>query len=315
MTTDMAAEPSLKASEKQAISKKLIPVLKKQYSASVPKLDLPVLEMILLAICLENNTVEDAQNLYERLKGAFCDLNEMRVSSITELVEVIGEEDEDAEYRALRIRSLLQYVFETTFSYDLEQFTRKTQDQAQKFLGKIPHLSHFVLQYTLLQVLGAHVVPVDSNIDCLAVWLGYSSPDSGVEKTSDSLKSSVRKSDAASFFYLLRAASCDEKMMKKVAKEVESAEGENFDLSDATTRYSNLLSGKVTKKKTPTKAAKTAKATTKKKTAKAAKTVKKAVPKKAATKKPARKKATTEVKKKVVKAKKKTTATKKSKKK
>ncbi|MEZ6047865.1 MAG: hypothetical protein R3C11_20285 [Planctomycetaceae bacterium] len=40
----------------------------------------------------ENNTVEAAQELFERLKNSFCDLNEMRVSSITELVEVIGDD-------------------------------------------------------------------------------------------------------------------------------------------------------------------------------------------------------------------------------
>ncbi|QDU79940.1 hypothetical protein Pla110_16600 [Polystyrenella longa] len=315
----MAAEPTLKASDKQGISKKLIPLLKKQHGSATPKLELPVLETILFAICLENHSVDDAQELFDRLKHSFCDLNEMRVSSITELVEVIGD-DPEAEHRALRIRSLLQYVFESSFSYDLEQFIRKTQDQAQKFLNKIPHLSHFVHQFTLLQVLGAHVIPADADINQLAVWFGFTSVKSGEEKASDSLKSSVRKSEAALFFYLLRAASSDEKLMKKVIKEIEYSEGENFDLMDAPTRYTNLLAGKASKKKPVAKttkvAAKTTKKATKKTTGKTAKkTVKKAIPPKPATNKPTKKTAAKTVKKKVVKAKKKTTPTKKSKKK
>ncbi|MCA9042000.1 MAG: hypothetical protein KDA65_16725, partial [Planctomycetaceae bacterium] len=264
----MAAEPSLKASDKQAISKKLIPVLKKQYGSAIPKLQFPVLETILFAVCLENNTVEDAQNLFERLKSSFCDLNEMRVSSITELVEVIGEKDPDAEYRALRIRSLLQYVFETTFSYDLEQFTRKTQDQAQKFLKKIPHLSHFVHQFTLLEVLGAHVIPADARINELAIWWGFTSAESGEDKASDSLKSSVRKSDAPLFFYLLRSASCDDKFMKKIAKDITSVGDECFELMDAHTRYTDLLSGKTPRKKAATRTAKAKQAKTTKTTKK-----------------------------------------------
>lgn len=303
----------MKASEKQDISKKLITSLKKKFGSATPKQDKPVLETMLFGICLENNDQQTAEELYQRLTSSFLGLNEIRVSSITELVEVIGDEP-GSEERALQIRSLLKYVFEETFSFDLEQFTRKTQDQATKFLKKIPHLSSFGRHYVLQIVLGAHIVPADEKIQVVSTWLGFSPVGSTHEKTSEALKSSVRKTDSGLFFNLLRQLSCDDKMMGVIEAQIAAQPEEGFDLTTAAKRLSDLLAGKLkkpvkkaAKKTTTSKVVKKAKKAVKKPNKKV---VKKAVKKTTTTKKPV-KKATKKtvkktVKKKVVKKKAKT---------
>ena len=89
----MAAARQATASDKQRIAKKLIPLLKKRYTGSVPKDTHPILETILYAICLENSSTDEANDAFGRLESNFCDLNEIRVSSISELTQVFSTLD------------------------------------------------------------------------------------------------------------------------------------------------------------------------------------------------------------------------------
>src|SRR4051812_38014867 len=98
------------AGNKQAVAKKLMAALKKRYKTPLPKTDRPILEMMLYAVCLENATDEIAEEAFKKLGTHFHDLNEARVSSISELAVIF--DGEDAHRKALKIRSTLQYVFE-----------------------------------------------------------------------------------------------------------------------------------------------------------------------------------------------------------
>src|SRR5690606_24936161 len=133
----------LKASDRQAIFKKLATALKKKYGGSIPKHKYNVLDTLLFACCLENVTHDDAEAAFERLLEAFDDLNVVRVSSVKEIEQALGEVDEVA-WKALRIRECLQYVFEKHYAFDFEPLKRKTMDAAEKELAKIPHMSAFV---------------------------------------------------------------------------------------------------------------------------------------------------------------------------
>ena len=156
----MAAAPRLKLADKQEIYKKVFSSLKKRYP-SVSKLpDLPVLETMLFAVCLENATVKDAETAYQRLASNFHDLNEVRVSSIEEL-EAVFQGMSTPDWRAMRIRGILGYIFESTYSFEFDGLKRKTLELAAKQLTKIKELTPFVRDFTLHASLGAHVIPLD----------------------------------------------------------------------------------------------------------------------------------------------------------
>src|ERR1700722_13947 len=72
----------------------------------------PVLEQFIFAICREGTTREQAENAYRSLQERFFDWNEIRVSSVHELADVL-EGLGEAETRAQRIIDFLQEVFET----------------------------------------------------------------------------------------------------------------------------------------------------------------------------------------------------------
>src|SRR5437588_12434200 len=106
------------AINKQRVLSQLFSSLKKRYAPVEPE-SRPVLEQFLYAICREGATREQADQAYRNLRDRFFDWNEVRVSSLREIEEALGDVP-DRENRANRLVSFLQEVFETTFSFDLE---------------------------------------------------------------------------------------------------------------------------------------------------------------------------------------------------
>lgn len=200
-----------KTADRQSVLKKLLPLLKKHYKVSVSKLDRPVMETMLYAVCLENATVEEADRAYARLSEFFPDLNEARVSSISEL-EPVFEGLDDRDWRSFRARSVLQYVFEKSFNFELESLKKKTLELAAKQLGKIRHLSPFIRTFTLQQAIGAHLLPIDDAAARLLVWLGLASADQSAEDIGESLKAVVRKAEALPFLFSIRSLAADKKL-------------------------------------------------------------------------------------------------------
>lgn len=196
--------------DKHEVCRKTLSLLKKKYKADGLKPELPVLETMLYACCLENASPAEAETAYARLLNSFHDLNEIRVSSINELVPMF-QGMEDAEWRALRVKSSLQHVFETTYSFEYENLKRKTHELAVKHLGKIKQLSPFVRSFTLQNALGNHVLPIDDRMHALLVWMGLAEAGSTPEHTGEVLRPFVRKSDGRLFCHVLRCAATDKK--------------------------------------------------------------------------------------------------------
>jgi len=122
---------------------------------------LPILEQFLFALCRENATPEEARAAYHNLKTQFFDWNEVRVSSVAEIEEALGGLS-DGETRARRVLSVLQEVFELTFSFDLESVAKKGLKQAGKALSKYAAASDYVASWVVQRTMGGHAIPVDS---------------------------------------------------------------------------------------------------------------------------------------------------------
>ena len=75
---------------------KLHKALKRGYKYTPLKGEQPVLEALLFACCLENARTEVARQALDKLRGAFFDWNEIRVSTVKELAEVLAALPEPA---------------------------------------------------------------------------------------------------------------------------------------------------------------------------------------------------------------------------
>lgn len=147
---------------KQRILAKLFSHLGKTYSDQLPE-DLSVLDHLLLAVVQQGTSLSVALPTYRKLVAGFHDLNELRVSHSAELVDFLSSIP-DKESKARRILGILQFVFETTYAFDLEPMRKKPLKQAQKQLSKISGTNSFIVAATVQRALGGHALPVDAGM-------------------------------------------------------------------------------------------------------------------------------------------------------
>lgn len=212
----MGTNRATKAADKSQVCRKFVLALHKAYGKSVPKIDLPVIETMLFATCLEDNAWAPAEAGLKTLISSFYDLNEIRVSSVGELEQVLAPL-EKADWKGLRIRSILRFVFESTYSYDFEKIRRQTLEQAIKTLKKIPDITPFIRDFVLHEILGSHIVCLDGSMLTAAKWLGLVPIKDNVDEASEFLKGGLKKSEVSEFCYLLRCLATDPKFVPRFA--------------------------------------------------------------------------------------------------
>ncbi len=152
---------------KQQLLTQVQTILKKKYASSVRSTDeadeepRPLLEELIYAICRESSTAADADAGYARLRKAFIDWNEVRVSTVQEVGEVLRPLPGPGT-RARRIIGLLQKVFEERYSFDLSDLDKKGLKQAAKQLARYKDdVTDYTVAWAVQRALGGHAIPLD----------------------------------------------------------------------------------------------------------------------------------------------------------
>jgi endonuclease-3 len=139
---------------------KIHKVLKKHYSAVHPDPNRSVFDHLVFACCLQNAHYDRAEEAFAALEHNFFDWNEIRVTTIRELSEVLGALP-DPPAAANRVKRALQSIFEGTYCYDLEEMRKKNLGPAVEELKKIDGTTPFTIAYVTQAALGGHAIPVD----------------------------------------------------------------------------------------------------------------------------------------------------------
>lgn len=185
-----------------AVLTKTHKVLKRTYKHTPLKGDQPLLESMLFACVLENTKHDVAQEAYAKVRAAFFDWNEIRVSTVKELAEVMHMLPEPNE-AAARLKGVLQSVFETDYSFDLESLKKQNLGVAVKRLQKLQGVSPFTVAYGTQTALGGHSIPVDKGtLDTLYV-LGVISEAEAKEGNVPGMERAIPKSKGHEFGSLL----------------------------------------------------------------------------------------------------------------
>jgi endonuclease-3 len=142
---------------------KVIKVVKKYYKPTESPKDRKVLEHLVFASCAENSSHEDAEKVFGALNSDYFDWNEVRVSSIRELAGVMKSLN-DPEVAAMRVKRVLQSVFETQYSFDLEPMKKQNIGQAIKQLERFHGTTPFTVAYVTQHGLGGHSIPINQGL-------------------------------------------------------------------------------------------------------------------------------------------------------
>ena len=144
-----------------ALFGKIHKVLKKYYKPVAPPAERTVLEHLLFACVLEDARYEPAEEAFAALRHTFYDWNEVRVTSISELSEVMAVLP-DPRAAANRIKRVLHSIFEELYCFDLEDKRKKNLGPTVKWLEKMDGTTRFVVAYVVQAALAGHSIPVDA---------------------------------------------------------------------------------------------------------------------------------------------------------
>jgi endonuclease III len=191
-----------------ALIAKLYKVLKQHYKPVESNGHRPLLEQMLFACCLENAHYPKAEKVYEHLAGAFFDWNEVRVSTVKELAEAMRELPFPAA-AASNLKSVLQTVFEATYSFELETLKKQNIGAGIKRLSKMEGASQFVVAYATQHALGGHSIPLDRGALEVLYIVGLANEAERQSGEVTGLERAIAKNKGEEFGSLLHQLSAD----------------------------------------------------------------------------------------------------------
>lgn len=190
------------STNRAALLTKIHKVLKKHYKPVTPRGEQPVLESMLFACCLENTAQDTAEVVFQAVKSSFFDWNEVRVTTVKELAEVMTALPDPSE-AAAHLKAILQTVFESEYSFEMEALKKQNIGQAVKRLQKLEGATPFNVAYCTQTALGGHAIPLDKGALGVLVVLGAASESEAAHSSVTGLERAIPKSKGQEFGALL----------------------------------------------------------------------------------------------------------------
>ena len=176
-----------------ALIGRTLKVLRKHYKPVPPVKDRSLLEHLLFACLLEDSPHEVAEQVFTALKRDYFDWNEVRVSTIRELSEVL-KPLVNASAAGGRLKQTLHSVFESVYQFDIETLKKQNIGQTVKQLEKYNGTSPFVVSYVTQMALGGHAIPISKGALIALHTVGVVSDDEFKKNTVPGLERAVPKS-------------------------------------------------------------------------------------------------------------------------
>ena len=198
----------MSASNRAALIGKLHTALKKQYTPAPAQATRPLLEHVLYASLLEDSPSDLADEGMAKCEQEFFDWNEVRVTTVTELGQVLSRLPDPAK-AAHRLKSNLQGIFEEFYTFDLDHLKKENLGKAVNKFEKMPGMTPFVLNYTIQHGLGGHAIPIDYSAMVILLSTEIASqPEAALGKV-PGLERAIPKNKGIEFSGLLHQAAVD----------------------------------------------------------------------------------------------------------
>jgi len=184
-------------------------ILKKySYPLVTPDPNRPVMEHLLFATCLENAHYDVAEQAFAGLVHNFFDWNEIRVSTVRELSEVLSGLP-DPPSASHRLKRILQSTFESTYSFDLEELRKQNLGTAVERLRKIDGTTKFSIAYVVQSALGGHAIPLDSGALQVLELVGLITSEESQAQEVAGLERAIPKNKGMEFGSMLHELGAD----------------------------------------------------------------------------------------------------------
>jgi len=211
---------------------KLYRLLKRKY----PKVQEVVYDepadALVYAIVSERTKQAKVRSVIRKFDDYFVDLNELRVSRVGEIVEVLGGNTVVAGDIASTITRVLRAVFERYNTVSLKSLKRIGKRPAKQALEKIDGVSRFMVNYCMLTSLQGHAIPLTKRMIDYLKSNQMVHPDADHQQIEGFLARQISAKNAYEFYALLRRESerrkTRQKHEQKAAKKLETKENKQI---------------------------------------------------------------------------------------
>ncbi|MBN2589756.1 MAG: hypothetical protein JXA96_07830 [Sedimentisphaerales bacterium] len=119
-----------------------------------------VVDSLIYGIISEKLTEKETEAAIKRFDDYFVDFNDLRVSRLEEIAELLGEDNSQNRQIALTITKVLNSIYNESHNVSLEGIQKLGKRPARQKFEKMEELSLFSIDYCMLTALDSHTIPL-----------------------------------------------------------------------------------------------------------------------------------------------------------
>jgi endonuclease-3 len=176
------------------------------------------IRLMLAAILQENAPGRPGESAMAALEQEFVDFNELRVSPVKDIVDVLGRNFIAARSKAEAITRALNVVFDRTNALVLEYLAKQPKRELRRLLREDLGLSPYAESVVTLYGFSGHAIPVDDALLLALKANGYIHPASDLADLQGFLERIIPAKDAVRCHEALREYVS--RLLKRIAPEL-----------------------------------------------------------------------------------------------
>jgi len=151
-------------------------------------------------------------------QGVFVDWNDLRVSRVEEIVEVLQEDTAATRAAAFALITALRAIFDEYHALSLQLLKKMGKRPAKQAIETLDGVGHFVVSYCMLTSLQGHAIPLTETMADYLKQNEIVDPDADASDIEGFLTRQVAAKNAYEFYSLLRRESESPKVAKKTKR-------------------------------------------------------------------------------------------------
>lgn len=165
----------------------------------------PITFQLVYSMLLWEASSAKATPALRRLNQSVVDYNELRVCLPYELAEVLGPRYPRVDERTERLHAVLNDVYAREHAVSLAHLAEMSKRDAKVYLETLEGATHYVTSRVLALSLGAHAVPVDSQLLARLIAEGVLNESYDVVSAGNWLERQLHAGEAAAIHAALQA--------------------------------------------------------------------------------------------------------------
>jgi endonuclease III len=162
------------------------------------------MELLLWGILSTYASESRAAAAVAKLQAAIADYNELRVTSVAEMVETIGVDYPMCRPAAEEISRALQAIFNRLHHLDLGFLKTGARRTSETFLNNLDGLGAHAKAMMVLRCLKGHAIPLDVNMFAFLQKNSYLPKDMAIDHAQKTLAGVVKERDAVGVYTILK---------------------------------------------------------------------------------------------------------------